>query len=767
MASLVTISSQNINGFARNESFVNGLCDQYPSAIRAFQEHWMKPPFKKHQGVNKLKHVHAEFDGWGTSAMRSKMENEVRIGRPFGGTGFMWNKKFSIAIKPRLEYKHERVTVLEINESNGKILLINAYMPYFNSSQAEDQIALYIETLGFIDSVMQMNPECSFILLSDLNCNIYDHSHPFTSYVRDLMQKRDLISTYDSMPNFDPSSSWTRKGIGHNGVENHTLIDYILVSKSLISCVQNVRISDYTGNLSDHLPVEIDLRINLSIYTGKKQSFPRTVNWNNVKGEIRNNYEMIMERELDSISVPFIVHGMTTCNNCEHLHLIENYYHRLTNAISIADAVLPRSNPSAQKSFWNEDLSRLKRESIDAYNLWENAGKPSSGVLFDLKKSAHYRYKIYLRRCQKEQQTEKSDLMHEHLLDTNYKQFWKSWKSLHGSAFNNPIRIDGHFKDEDVANCFADSFETVYKSNDTTRVLELGSKFDDLYVNYCNQHDNDDIRGHFITWSDMLDIVCKMKTGKSAAGFIRYEHILYGSPKLLCHLHILYNALIQHGYVPYEFLNGVISPIVKNPEGDVSSTENYRGITLSVVFASLFEHIILNKIAHLLTSDHLQYGYKARHSTAHALYVLRSCIDYFTEHGSNVFVAFLDCSKGFDKVDHSGIFIKLLQRNVPLCLLNVIMFWYRKLSSVVKWNNVYSRSFAVTSGVRQGGVLSPRLFLLYVDDLINALRKSGVGCHIIDMFVAAIMYADDLALLAPTRSSLQTLLDICYAYGVQ
>ena len=119
MASLVTISSQNINGFARNESFVNGLCDQYPSAIRAFQEHWMKPPFKKHQGVNKLKHVHSDFDGWGTSAMRSKMENEVRIGRPFGGTGFLWNKKFSIAIKPRLEYKHDRVTVLEMNESNG------------------------------------------------------------------------------------------------------------------------------------------------------------------------------------------------------------------------------------------------------------------------------------------------------------------------------------------------------------------------------------------------------------------------------------------------------------------------------------------------------------------------------------------------------------------------------------------------------------------------------------------------------------------------
>ena len=66
---------------------------------------------------------------------------------------------------------------------------------------------------------------------------------------------------------------------------------------------------------------------------------------------------------------------------------------------------------------------------------------------------------------------------------------------------------------------------------------------------------------------------------------------------------------------------------------------------------------------------------------------------------------------------------------------------------------------------RQGGILSPRIFVVYVDDLLKQLRKSGIGCHIIDQFMAAIMYADDLALLAPTRCALQKLLDICNMYG--
>ena len=122
----------------------------------------------------------------------------------------------------------------------------------------------------------------------------------------------------------------------------------------------------------------------------------------------------------------------------------------------------------------------------------------------------------------------------------------------------------------------------------------------------------------------MITIASKIKVGKASAGIIQPEHFIQGAPGLLGYFHILFNGMIQHGYVPIKFLKGAISPIIKDTKGDVSDMSNYRGITLGSLPAKLFECAIQLKMIKFLETDGLQFGFKKKPSAAHALFTIES-----------------------------------------------------------------------------------------------------------------------------------------------
>ena len=80
----------------------------------------------------------------------------------------------------------------------------------------------------------------------------------------------------------------------------------------------------------------------------------------------------------------------------------------------------------------------------------------------------------------------------------------------------------------------------------------------------------------------------------------------------------------------------------------------------------------------------------------------------------------------------------------------------------VLWDGVRSDSFKTSNGVKQGGVLSPLLFNIYMDDVSILLNQSAIGCHVNDNIINHIMYADDMCLLAPCSTAL---VNICYDYA--
>jgi len=144
-------------------------------------------------------------------------------------------------------------------------------------------------------------------------------------------------------------------------------------------------------------------------------------------------------------------------------------------------------------------------------------------------------------------------------------------------------------------------------------------------------------------------------------------------------------------------------PIVKNKNGDITSLDSYRGVTVNTCLSKLFETGIMYTYEDYFRSSPLQFGFKQKMVCSHAIFLLRSVMGFYVSKGTTLNIAFLDLSKAFDKVIHNILFQKLMQRNVLGVLVKLLHSWYGCCSAVVRWGHNISCAFQIQCGVRHGG----------------------------------------------------------------
>jgi len=108
-------------------------------------------------------------------------------------------------------------------------------------------------------------------------------------------------------------------------------------------------------------------------------------------------------------------------------------------------------------------------------------------------------------------------------------------------------------------------------------------------------------------------------------------------------------------------------------------------------------------------------------------------------------------------MNHHGLFTKLMEKHIPVNLLSLLERWFALSETCAKWGQVVS-SFV---NFRQGGVLSPYLFAVFIDSIVDKIKSSGLGCYVKWTCMSVFLYADDIILLAPSVTSLQQLLLVC------
>src|SRR3989442_8944227 len=455
-----------------------------------------------------------------------------------------------------------------------------------------------------------------------------------------------------------------------------------------------------------------------------------------------------------------IKNASTLSNIVNYDAVIDHLYLKIVNALLISDAVIPRANASLYKHWWNDELDVYKNKAIEWFNLWATVGKPISGDILEKMRLAKMEYKMAINEYKDQCESKLTDDLSESLLDKNMNDFWKSWRNKFGKRDTKAKIVEGYNSNEDIVQAFKSFFSQTCVPNDPSTHLKHKKIFEREFAGYL-ENENEDVDS-FFTVSDVDSAFLKMKKGKAVGvDIVSSEHLIYAHPCLVVSLKMLFNLMFFYGYVPTEFGKVTLIPLLKDSSADASLCENYRGISLSCAISKVFEYAVLCKFSSLFQTDSLQFGFRSEIGCSDALFTVKSVIDYFTKNGCTLTVSALDISKAFDRISFYALFSKLMARQLPKPIIRVLLSWYEKSFTSVKWNDCASEWFQVTAGVRQGGVLSPFLFAIYIEDVLKQLKLHGKGCKIGGVYLGCFLYADDILLISQSVSCMQDMLNIC------
>jgi len=747
------VATYNMHGLNQGSAFVEYLCEDHD--VIFLQEHWLAP-----FDLSRLDSICSKMICFATSAMDGKISSGCLRGRPFGGVAVL--VRDAIVTNVTLVKSASRYIILQLNG----LLLINVYLPCSSCDNWEDE---YADCLASIINDISKLQFTHIIFGGDLNVDFMNkhttraHSSVASS-IEDFAQSLQMKFVDNKIP---PGSGCTFR-VETTGAGS--CVDHFAVSDSLYDKIIAVSIIDSGINLSDHCAVIMDVCVSCQhiLSSGSPDSSTETQSkrqltfrWD--KGDIFSYYELTRD-VLSTVQVPtHLLLGCASRPDCDYVIAVLNqYYDSIVHALYSASlSCIPQKYQGFYKYWWDEELILLKESAIHSFKLWAALGKPRNGKEYQIMRQDKLRYKLAIRSKAAASANDFSDTLNDALLNKDMDGFWKSWRSKFSKGHKSTV-IDGCCGDKAIADRFASVFQSVCIPNSDVRHRELCDDFLRRFRVY------DEICNEIIT-VEQIEVACKsLKRGK-AAGLdgLTLEHVMYSHPVLFVHLKLLFNMLLSHGLVPDSFGHGIIIPLIKNVDGNKTVSDNYRGITLSPVISKLFESVLMNMFSQYLLSDSLQFGFKNNSSCSHAVFTLRTVIDHYVKSGSTVTLCALDISKAFDRVDRYALLNLLMDRHVPRNFVSIFHDWLGKCMACVRWGTVYSYFFPILAGVRQGGLLSPALFAIYMDVLLFRLRACGYGCNLLNEFFGCLLYADDIVLVTHTVSSMRAMLQVCDIFAVE
>jgi hypothetical protein len=268
--------------------------------------------------------------------------------------------------------------------------------------------------------------------------------------------------------------------------------------------------------------------------------------------------------------------------------------------------------------------------------------------------------------------------------------------------------------------------------------------------------------------------------------------MLKAGPVVVEWLHRVITAVWKSGKAPVEWKRALVVPIYKN-KGPKDEPGSYRGISLLSIPGKVYASLLLHRISGQVESklSEAQCGFRPGRGTVDAMYVLRSLGAACGEHNTCLAKAYIDLTKAYDSIDRWALWKVLRLYKVHSKLIALLEDLHTGTTAAVRLDGRVGPAFDVKAGVRQGCVVAPMLFNIFMDHVVNralAGMPEGCGVHIrvqgrsrqgdggiadapgSIQRIVLLMYADDVVLLSHKPSELAVMLvvmdQVALEYGM-
>ena len=537
--------------------------------------------------------------------------------------------------------------------------------------------------------------------------------------------------------------------------EQKSLIDYVVLDESMRRWVQDARVVRGLFEGSDHRAVVVKMRVKMK-WVGKKvvaRNVER-VDWQRLKEErVKEKYI----QELGKLNVAL--------EETEYKNDVEKIWSDSCSGIlEIVERVCGTKksrNGKRGDAWWSADIGEgVKRKKL----AWKRTlQKNLSNEEKERRKREYQMQKNEVKRMVRDAKKKKDEELGRKLSNdfvSNRKLYHREIKKIRGEQDN--IRSKIRDKDGSVLE----------------NEKEVLGRWKEYFSNLMNPREDREAKiscwgmvqggGRIkeqkgITKKEIRRAVGKLKLGKApGSDGVRAEMLKYGGEPIIDILMRVCQAAWETERVPESWTLAVIVPLYKG-KGCRDLCASYRGISLLSVPGKVYGRVVIERVKEITRGKigEEQGGFIEGRGCIDQIFTVKMMAEKYIGKRKKLYAAFMDLEKAYDRVDRRALWDVLKIYGVGGKLLNAVKAFYENCRAKVRVNYVESESFSISVGVKQGCVMSPWLFNIFMDGVMKEwkMRIQGEGAELNEngklWKVPSCLYADDAVLFAESEEKLQ------------